>query len=591
MKVKFDSKLVDSSLIEDYAILDIKSNDERVQITTGMSVSIPDLNPWNYTDDDQMMDEIIDMFQLIGSQSYVSPLVGAQLAHFKPCDVVQAKTAPMRPVVGGLNHLLVDSEVGDLVAVDPGKGIVSAVMEAGLSTFVAAYSHSDVSKTEVHDLLQYAYRDGVNVDFLADGQPLTSCPMGPITVQVPYHVDLLRERGDYMVGDATVYLGSNGHLVNRFTNARGYEANPYHFSAHRYIENTEEVGRGEVIYNLRSGGALKRFQLFPDGMFRYLPQQLYRYHRLVKASVKSMQAFFVDLSRPLLSGMRAPPPPMRVMTTDVRFMVVVGTFNNMGSDFGELCQTDHMVTDVPGYDLYYSRYRRVREEAALQNKKYPKLCISYAHAIEERRVQGGDIWLVSSVHVDPVRVYTGDGTHYLYWMREPPRGAYTRRIGCMYSVISEESSMMTNEGSVTGVRCVSVVAGTQYELHRKKIPVWPFHPGKHGDDPFVDPVRFYTCTVPDDPDPSHKPAKFYYERGGECDVNCLRSHVNANGDFREYCFEKHAINPVYCMDALYQPVAFDQFSNIPWADEFVSDYYENEVPLLPIGFEEGGEDD
>jgi len=596
MKVAFDPSNIkpgfsgrNDVLIEDYAIMDMVAGGDHVQVTTGLPYSVPDKNPCVYDSNDQMFDQMWDMYVSIGQQEYVSPNVGAQFSAYRPCTVLQPPTAPLKPTTGALNHLLLDSNMTDVLAVDPGKGIVKALLDAGQVSVTLAYTSKEFPKEEIRDTLAYAKQDGLKFKFLPGGHELAIMVYDGYESTVPYHSELLRTVDRSGLGSSSVYLGSSGYMVNRFEKARGYEVNPYHVGAHRFIDNALEQERGVVQYALRSGGPMKRFYLFPT-FYRYLPQQLHRYHRFVKASGKEMSSFFVDFSEPLATASRLPPPPMKVYTSDVRFIVVHGQFNGVSDGPGLLRETMTHVLDVPGYDLFYSRMWRIKQQAEEFGKQSPRLLMTFAEAVHVHSEEGGKIWVVSSNHVDPTIVEVGSGTYCMYWTDNPIRGAFSRRCGMRWSVLTKEEHISTPTGSLVGIPCVSLVAGSQYDLHRVKFPVWTHIPGEFAGDAHVDPVRYLTCEAPY-VSGARKPIKFYFERSEYCDDSCMRYHIAPNGDVHEFCCQHHSVNPVFMFDSLYVPIDYDQFSAVPWQDEFVSDYYENEQPMAPLGYEDGYQQD
>jgi len=281
MKVSIVGEKISPEVIEDFGVLDILEGDDKLSLLVGLSEKIPMLNNWEYDDNDMMADLFWDMGVQIGQGNYVSPNVGAQFANFVPCDIIQKKTAPLKPATGSLNHLLIDTEMKDPILVDPGKGVINALKDAGKVDAIIAYTNSEFPKDEILDTLKWAKEDGVRVNFLPGGDLLSTIVHDGYQTVVPYHNGLLTHDLD-LFGESTVYLGSNGQAVARVPRSRGYEVNPYHVAAHRYIDNATEEHPGSVVYSLRSGGRMKRFTLFPY-MYRYLPQQLHRYHHLVKA--------------------------------------------------------------------------------------------------------------------------------------------------------------------------------------------------------------------------------------------------------------------------------------------------------------------
>jgi len=527
------------------------------------------------------------MMRLIGQQAYVPPNLGAALASFTPGDIIQSPAAPSKEATGALNHVLIDPMMKDIVAIDPGAGIVKACTEAHKADVTLVYTTKDFPIDEISKTMRFAKNDGVAIHHLARGEPLGTIIYDGHEVQVPYHKQIKGEEARMLIGESSVYLGSHGDWASRFDNSRGYEINPYHHAAHRHIENAQAENPGIVIYNKRSGGQMEKFRLFPD-YYRYLPQQLYRYHRHAQADVRLTAPYFVAFSEPVVSAMRLPPPALKVATSDVRFMVIRGTFNNMDSGKGDEIYDEEFVYDVPGYDTYYSRFRRIQRVAMERNLKFPFLLHSFEEALRLESDGKGRIWLVSSQHVDPIPIAKQQGDYYLYWLSHPPIGSFVRRFSVMFSVISRHATIDTDKGVVNGIQCVTLTQGERYHMHRQKIPVWEYHPGDHGRKPFVDPLRYYTCNQSET---NRKPSLFFYERGEYCTEDCLRCHMDEMGQVREYCKDLHSVSPIYCFDSLYVPMGFDQFSRVPWTDEFVSDYYQGETPLVPLGYEEGVEDD
>jgi len=378
------------------------------------------------------------------------------------------------------------------------------------------------------------------------------------------------------------YLGSMGSNCSKFQRALGYELNPYHVRSYRSIENASLMD-GCVTYNLKGSSSLRYFHLFPQNHYRYLPAQLLKYAMTVRAPSRTMSNVFVSTTEPMLerSLMRLPPPPLSIFTSDVRFIACNGDFNDSTHGEGLERSNGHYIWDVPGYDTYYSRFARVRKRAEFFGMRYPMLYSSFQEASGENPTS--DIWLVTSQHVDPVRVVLVAGTHYSYWLDSCPVGSFYFRYGSYYSVISEESSLNTVNGTVAGVRNVVALPGGDYRIKRDRIPLWAYLPRYYlHRSPYV---LIAQCLTSDPGSVQRTPVSYAYAVSPHCSSECISCLVNCEGDSVQVCMVDHTLAFAYSFSTVYIPVRFDQFSRIPWQDEFVNDYPESQVVEAPEEFQ------
>jgi len=376
--------------------------------------------------------------------------------------------------------------------------------------------------------------------------------------------------------NAALFLGSLGHWCANYEKARGYEINPYHPMAYKYIDNVSleesEENNERVLYRMRSGAPGNRvYALFPQ-YYRYLPSQLEGSYARQVTRHKMIDVAVISTTQPILELPRAPPPVLTVLGPDIRFISCSIDLNQL--HVGQFKNCDGVNYDVPGVDLFFSRYRR-----NLGNR--PVLHRTYVGAKTERC--NTDVWIVSSRHCDPVKVVEGIGTHYVFNLNCKPHGTFYRRLGIRYEVVAPVPSLVTSMGTVFGVRCMVPVPGEYYSCSQKKIKTWSIT--SHDDlglDNFVCVERFLSLTAPRELRP---PDLTLYEISDNCNRHCRWPFTNHRGDTIWMCSVRHTANFVIALDSIYHPIDFEKFKDIKFGDD-IGDYYDTEATIAPIVFEE-----
>jgi hypothetical protein len=628
MKVSVKHKYLPFGAVDQDGILDVLDSGNIV-ISIGLPQVIADDNPVSYVGGNMFEDEIMGIFEDMALGNYISPNRTAVLADYDCCDVVQRSEEP-RQLAGALNGLLVDTSDNDTVFVDPSAGIVNALKFVGVSEMNVVYTREDFPANEVEKTAQYAYQEGIayrnpaglNADESA--KVITQIESRFIidnkkAMDIKSYSCLIGETREWLK-EHQLFLGSLGHWVEHFPKSRGYEINPYHPMAYRFIDEVTQEADDRVSYFLRTGGSGSRiFDLFPN-CFRYLPSQIETTFSRNRTRFKNIDVAFVAIAYEVRNAQRGVAPVMSVLGEDVRYLAT--DLSLVQADRGCVISDNCFVYDIPGTDLYFSRYARGRRSCLNMAPLYR----TYSEAAEH----GTMIWLVSSRHTDPVLLVKGMGTHYLFNMQTKPPGTYYRRQGLRYEIVSEESIINTNEGAKYGLKCMIECPGDAHQFVRRKFPCWPFRAKlelraddyvcserylllrkpndgrvnvpvlrvlqrnyEQGSNSYVmvegDPTGNRTwLSDPGDTGENERPVMHVYEPGPQCSSSCIWHFVDYEGNTIKRCSVKHMTGFAYALDSIYYPMDFESFKRVRFGDD-IGDYYDNEVTIAPMIFEEGEE--
>jgi hypothetical protein len=573
MKVNLKSDFLPRGACDSRGILDITADGIAI-ISTGIPDTIPDDNPWEYTAGNMMEDEMFDMFADIARGAYVSPNRGAEFANYECCDIIQSSQG-IKSITGAMNNLMVDVQDENTVFVDPSAGIVNALKNVSVDKFQVVYTHPEFPLTQVQKTFSYAESDSIvmkqPLDLIRTNRTLVGDVVTNRGKRLPfYSIDLSDKREREKWNDYNLYLGSLGHWCASYQYARGYEFNPYHPLAYKYMDDVVQEKQDYITYRLFSGApGLRHYKLFPD-YYRYQTQQISTVYKKTKLRAQDLDVVLVSSAYPIYNLPRAPNPVVNFLTDDVRFIVAPVSLQQ--EDQGVDIVHDMVIYDTVGTDTYFSRYGRMKKKTRY---KIVELHRTYEEALKVKQ-EKDKVYFVTSRHTDPQEVKQGQGTHYLYSLGEKIEGTWNKRFGDGYSIVSSQSSITTSSGTHYGHKCVALVEGTEYTYRRSATKAYEFLT-LTAEDKWLCPEQFLTLTEND------RKTHDLYDLMPECS-SCRVNFTDLAGNVRTFCSQNHTMNAVYSLDSLYYHVAFDVFKKIKFGDD-IGDYFDTEIKINPLAYE------
>jgi len=162
----------------------------------------------------------------------------------------------------------------------------------------------------------------------------------------------------------------------------------------------------------------------------------------------------------------------------------------------------------------------------------------------------------------------------------------------MYSIVSDQEVLNTSQGSVRGVLSVVIFPRTSvmgaYVLNRKSYKCYGYLPELYANrDVFVNTMR---CVTTDVGSRNRAPLFTVFDLCDDCTEECTWMFVSNGGETQSYCSCDHAISVGYSSSIMHVPMGFNQFSQVPWCDEFLSDSPDVQDLAMPEEFD-GAYDD
>jgi hypothetical protein len=570
MRVNLKQSFLPRDAVDNNGILDFLYDGEAV-ISTGIPKTIPDDNPWEYTAGNMMEDDMFDFFADFGQGVYVSPNRGAVFAEYECCDILQNRQG-VKSVTGALNNLMVDVRDAETVFVDPSPGIINAVKNVSLTEITVAYTHPEFPLAQVQKLQDYAAEDRIVVHQCDDVEKTAKTLIGRVSTSdgrthPVYSMDLSRREERAKLREKVLYLGSLGHWCSDYPYGRGFEYNPYHPMAYKYIDNVVQETSDLITYRIFSGApGIRRFKLFPD-YYRYQVDQVAAVYKKTKLRASDLEVVLISCAYEISDLPRVPPPVVNVLSDDVRFFSSSMRIEQEGH--GILKADGVVVYDVPGTDTYYSRYQRGIKQGLVMVRLHTSF-------IAAQGLLGAYTYMVTSRHTDPQLIRVGQGTHYLYTSDSKVTGEWYQRKGDTYAIVSDKPQLTVPTGTIYGNKCVMLVPGDQYILAREKIVAYEYTEVGE-DDGWVCGDQFLTLT------PRNTRKHVLYEPTEECD-SCEVRFLDRMGNIKKLCCQSHKTGVVYSLDSLYYTVPFNTFKDIKFGDD-IGDYFDTETQIQPIAFE------